>query len=410
MNDPASAPERTTHAAGVGAEAVCPPSDRPEDAHFMQQALQLARQGDTSPNPRVGCVVVREGRVLSTGFHARAGQPHAEVEALRPLDFRAEGATLYVNLEPCSHFGRTPPCVDAILRSGVSRVVAAMMDPNPLVQGQGFSILRQAGIDVVEGVLEADARALNRGFVKAITTGLPWVTLKLAATLDGRTATRTGVSQWITSPQARGRVQQLRHEHDAVLVGVGTVLADDPLLTCRSQPQPDWLGGSARRRPVRVILDSSLRTPLDRKVLGQDAPTWILCGPQASAEKQATLEALGVRVFHVPTSGGRIGLEDALKLLARQGLTYVLAEPGATLAGALVEQGLVDQLTLFLAPKLFGGIDARPLLGGLGVALPSEAHRLSIEAVSSVGPDLLVEARILPPGQHEDAEATCSPG
>lgn len=360
------------------------------DARYMRQALRLAARGDTSPNPRVGSVVVKDGQVLATGFHARAGQPHAEVEALKKLNFSAPGATLYVNLEPCSHFGRTPPCTDAILRAGVTRVVAGMVDPNPLVSGRGFELLRSAGVEVVTGVLEAECQALNRGFVKAITTHKPYVTLKLAATADGKTATRTGASRWITSPDSRALVHQWRAHSDAVLVGVGTVLKDDPQLTARLERPVK------RRPPLRVVLDTHLRAPAHAKVFSPDAPTLVICGENAPFEAEAALLAVGVQVARVPELDGHLELAKALELLYQRGVVYVFAEPGATLAAALMHAHLVDRCCFFYAPHLFGGQNAPGMLGGTGVEKVSDAVNLRFDQIRRVGPDLLVEARVVP--------------
>jgi len=362
------------------------------DARWMQLALQLAARGRTSPNPRVGAVVVREGELLATGYHRAVGQPHAEVQALSLLDFHAPGATLYVNLEPCAHFGRTPPCVDAILRSGIRKVKAGMMDPNPLVKGRGFQALRDAGVEVEEGILLAECQKLNEGFTKAITTGLPWVTLKLAATADGRTATRTGESRWITSPEARRQVHRLRSASDAVLVGIGTVLKDDPELTAR------FPGRARAAQPLRVVLDSRLRVPLEARVLEPDARTLLLTTSHAAPEKIDALRQRGVDVEIVPEVEGRIDLREALRVLTRRGIVYVLAEPGAELAASLVTEGVVDRYWFFFAPKLFAGLEAPGMLAGPGITRIDDAVALRWGQVRRVGPDLLVEAFPVDPG------------
>lgn len=356
------------------------------DEQWMARTLALAARGNTSPNPRVGCLVVRDGQVLSSGYHHRAGGAHAEVEALAPLQFRAPGATLYVNMEPCAHFGRTPPCVDAVLRSGVTRVVTAMVDPNPLVHGRGIERLREAGIDVVVGVKEAQARELNRGFIKAVTEQLPYVTLKLAATADGKTATRTGASRWITGPEARKKVHQWRAASDGVLVGIGTVLLDDPQLTVRLD-RP-----SRRPPPVRIVLDSHLRCPLTARILDGEAPTLLVCGEQVPPERRAAFRARGAEVLAVPMDGPSLELRAALRALLQRGFVYLLAEPGATLGAALLQAGLVDRCAFFYAPRVFGGAAAPGMLGGEGVAEVSQAVQLQFESVRRVGRDLLVEA------------------
>lgn len=375
-----------------------PDAQRREDERWMRRALALAAKGDTSPNPRVGCVIVHDGRLLSSGYHHRVGQAHAEVEALTPLNFSAPGATLYVTLEPCAHHGRTPPCTETILRSGIRRVVAAMVDPNPLVQGRGLELLRQAGLEVVVGVLEAKAQALNRGFIKAMLRRLPHVTLKLAATADGKTATRTGASRWITGPDARALVHRWRGESDGVLVGIGTVLKDDPQLTVRlSRPLPN---ARERRPPVRVVLDSQLRCPLNARILEPDAPTLLVCGEHVPVERQQLFRARGIEVLTVPcqatAAGERLDLVAAMTALLQRGLVYLFAEPGATLGAALLQAGLVDRCLFFYAPQLFGGVSAPGMLGGEGVAEVAESIRLQFERFRRVGADLLVEAVPLP--------------
>lgn len=358
------------------------------EERFMRMALRLAAKGWTSPNPRVGAVVVRDGEVLATGYHRAVGRPHAEVEALSQLDYQAPGATLYVNLEPCAHFGRTPPCTDTILRSGIREVVAGMVDPNPRVAGRGLERLRAGGVSVRVGLLEQACQDLNRGFVRLITSGLPYVTLKLAATADGRTATRTGASRWITSPEARRVVHRLRAQSDAILVGVGTVLEDDPSLTVR---RGDRL---LSRQVLRVILDSRLRAPLEARVFhdGQ-APTLVMTTPACAPDKREVLEGKGVEVLTVPADEqGHVDLREALRLLAARGIVYVLAEPGAELAWALSRAGLADRFWFFYAPKLFAGANAPGMMGGEGVGEVAEAVRLRWSRVRRIGPDMLLEA------------------
>ncbi|MBF0460169.1 MAG: bifunctional diaminohydroxyphosphoribosylaminopyrimidine deaminase/5-amino-6-(5-phosphoribosylamino)uracil reductase RibD [Magnetococcales bacterium] len=364
----------------------------------MQQALRLASRaaGHTRPNPLVGCVIVREGRVVGKGYHQRAGLPHAEVLALRQAGTAAQGATVYVTLEPCNHHGRTPPCTDALLQAGVKRVVAAMEDPNPLVAGQGLHRLLAAGVAVTVGVCQAEAAMLNQPFVTWITQGRPLVTLKMAASLDGKTATRTGESQWITGPLARQAVHRLRARHDGVLVGIGTVLADNPQLNCRLR------GG---RDPIRLVVDSTLKMPLEAAILtaSRTAGIWIATTEHApAARRRALAQKVGERhdgqiLLCRATPSGRVDLADLMAQLGQRGILSVLAESGATLSAALWEAGLVDRLALFLAPLLIGGRMAPGLLQGEGVARLAEAQRLTNLRVTPMGADLLLEGTVTRP-------------
>ncbi|OSI17185.1 bifunctional diaminohydroxyphosphoribosylaminopyrimidine deaminase/5-amino-6-(5-phosphoribosylamino)uracil reductase RibD [Neisseria dumasiana] len=319
------------------------------DIHMMQNALALARQGrfSTSPNPRVGCVIARGSQIVGQGFHVRAGEPHAEVHALRQAGVMAQGATAYVTLEPCSHYGRTPPCAKALIESGVSRVVAAMTDPNPLVAGKGLAMLEAAGIRTQSGLLEREARELNRGFLSRIERGRPFVRLKCAASLDGKTALSDGCSQWITGKEARADVQILRAESCAVMSGIGTVLADNPLLNVRNFP--------TLRQPARVILDSRLQTPLDSRVI-QDAgsPTLIATLSKDETLLQKYTNHPHVQILRPSEQNGRIDLNHLLTLLAQQGYGEVMVEAGATLAGAFLEADLADEIVLYQAPKILG--------------------------------------------------------
>ncbi|NGZ05476.1 MAG: bifunctional diaminohydroxyphosphoribosylaminopyrimidine deaminase/5-amino-6-(5-phosphoribosylamino)uracil reductase RibD [Magnetococcales bacterium] len=358
------------------------------DRRYMALALRLAARatGRTRPNPVVGCVIVRDEEIVGQGYHPYAGAAHAEVFALQEAGERAEGSTVYVNLEPCAHHGRTPPCADALIRARVRRVVVAMIDPNFQVAGRGVERLRNAGIEVTVGVRAEEARELNRPFVIWIEQERPMITLKLAASLDGKTATRTGESQWITGPAARARVQRMRDQHDAVLVGIGTILADDPRLNCRMP------GG---RDPVRIVVDSRLRIPEQARVFDSsvESPLWIATGRGANF---ARAEALGARpnVRVIPcreTADGRVNLNDLMVRLGEMDLTSVLCEAGGVLTGALLEAGLADRLALFLAPKLIGGHDSRGLLENIGIGSLADAQRLVNMRVTQVGEDLLIE-------------------
>jgi diaminohydroxyphosphoribosylaminopyrimidine deaminase/5-amino-6-(5-phosphoribosylamino)uracil reductase len=357
----------------------------PDDAAWMRRALKLAARGRgrTAPNPMVGAVVVRDGRVVGEGYHPRAGEPHAEVFALRDAGGAAAGATLYATLEPCCHHGRTPPCTDAILASGVRRLVAAMGDPFPKVSGGGFRVLREAGLDVEGGLLEAEAMDLNRAYLKVQLTGLPWVTLKMAMTLDGKISTRTGDSRWVTGETARRHAHRLRNWNDAVLVGSGTALADDPELTAR-------LPGA--RNPVRVIADGRARLPLSSKLAttAHEVPTLLLT---ATAAATGALEARGIQVERIPQVADKLDLTVALARLAERGLHSIVCEGGAGLAAGLLEAGLVDEVAWFIAPKLVGGRDAPGPIGGTGVENMVEAIQLENIRLRRLGPDLLLTAR-----------------
>jgi len=365
------------------------------DLEHMSRALQLARRGlySTHPNPRVGCVIASaSGEIFGEGWHVRAGEPHAEVHALRQAGGKASGATAYVSLEPCSHQGRTPPCVDALIAAGVRRVVAAMQDPNPQVVGSGLKRLKAAGIEVDCGLLEREARALNAGFIKRMEQGLPLLRVKLAMSLDGRTAMQSGESQWITGSAARAAVQRLRAQSSVVLTGADTLLADNARLTVR----PDEMDVdeesrqlAASRQPLRVLLDSRLRVPLAAPFY-QVGRALTICH-QASSEMQQRFQQVGQELLAVPDDNGRIDLPKLLRLLAQRGANEVLVEAGATLSGAFAKAGLVDEYQFFIAPKLLGST-ARPLLD-LPFERLSEAHGLDILDIRAVGEDIRIIAR-----------------
>jgi diaminohydroxyphosphoribosylaminopyrimidine deaminase/5-amino-6-(5-phosphoribosylamino)uracil reductase len=362
------------------------------DATYMARALELARKGvySTHPNPRVGCVIVRDGEVVGEGWHVRAGEPHAEVHALRQAGDKAKGATAYVTLEPCSHHGRTPPCADALVNADVARVVAAMQDPNPDVAGRGLLRLMSAGIAVQSGVLEDEARAINKGFLKRMEHGLPYVRVKLAMSLDGRTAMASGESQWITGPEARSAVQRLRAQSSVVLTGADTVLADQARLTVR----PDELGLNAEltalavtRPPLRVLIDGRLRVPLDAPFFKAGSALVVTC---AAASARERYQEEGHEMLALPSSGGHVDLRKLLVELASRGMNDVLVEAGPKLAGAFTRLGLVDEFQIFIAGK-FMGSSARPLLD-LPLAQMSEALELKIIEMRAVGNDWRVIA------------------
>ncbi|MFT4173153.1 MAG: bifunctional diaminohydroxyphosphoribosylaminopyrimidine deaminase/5-amino-6-(5-phosphoribosylamino)uracil reductase RibD [Rhodocyclaceae bacterium] len=352
---------------------------------FMARALQLAERAlyTTTPNPRVGCVIVSDaGAVVGEGWHERAGEPHAEVHALRAAGAAARGATAYVTLEPCSHFGRTPPCCDALIAAGVKRVVAAMQDPNPLVAGQGFARLRAAGIDVEVGVLGEQAWRLNEGFVSRVTRGRPWLRLKLAATLDGKTALNNGQSQWITGEAARADGHHWRARACAVLTGIGTVLADNPRLNARAVDTP--------RQPMKIVVDRHLHTPLDAAVL-QGAPTLIATAVEDTERHRPYVDA-GAQIVALPDANGRVDLAALMIELGRRNVNEVLSEAGARLNGALVTAGLADAVLLYLAPSFFGDA-ARGLLALPEMTDLDQRRDLLIDDMTPMGDDLRLLAR-----------------
>lgn len=368
----------------------------PPDREYMTEVLDLARQGVAlaSPNPLVGALLVSQGRVVGRGSYTYAGVKHAEVLALEEAGRSAKGATLYINLEPCSHTGRTPPCVDALIQAGISRVVACMADPNPQVNGKGFQRLREAGVQVDVGFFEAEARQLNEAFAKWIRTGKPHVLLKAAMTLDGKISTPpsradegTRTHEWITSQEARWHVQHLRHEHDAILVGVGTVLTDNPLLTDRT--------GLPRRRPLlRVLLDSTLRLPLDARVVQTARNDVAVFCSFGEARKMAALQQSGVRVCQVAHTDARPDLHRVLEQLGNWGINSVIIEGGSRVNWAMLNDKCVDKVMLYYAPKLLGGQESVPLLGGEGYKRLSEAVALHDVSLQRFGRDFAVEAYI----------------
>lgn len=350
----------------------------------MRLALELARatRGQTSPNPQVGAVIVKDGKIVGTGAHLGAGTPHAEVHALRMAGEAADGSTMYVTLEPCAHHGRTPPCTDAIIAAGIREVVLGCEDANPKVRGSGITKLRKAGIDVVTGVLESECGKLNEAFFHYIQSGIPFVTVKTASTLDGKIASASRDSKWVTGEQARACVQRLRHENDAIMVGIETVLADDPQLTARL---PE--GGL---HPIRIIVDSRLRLPKGARVCDTtEAPTWVFCTEERDRDKEKALTAKGVRVF---TAGkkAKVDLAAVFRFLGTREVTSVLVEGGSTLNGSLLREGLVHKVITFLAPKLLGGAASLTSFGGEGWNRMSDAISLSDVEVSQFGEDLCI--------------------
>ncbi|SEP83636.1 diaminohydroxyphosphoribosylaminopyrimidine deaminase [Ectothiorhodospira magna] len=367
----------------------------------MGRALQLARRGlyTTDPNPRVGCVVARDGHVLGEGFHVRAGEPHAEVLALAHAGEAARGATAYVTLEPCSHHGRTPPCVDALLRAGVGRVVAAMTDPNPLVAGRGLERLRVAGVAVAVGLMESQARALNPGFVSRMERGRPWVRVKLAASLDGRTAMACGESRWITDEAARRDVQFLRARASAILTGMGTVRADDPRLDVRLSAEALDVDGPVRQ-PLRVVLDREGRLTAAARLFQTEGPVLVLTDPQVLARQTRDLAHVNAQVEAVTVSRGHLDLPAVMNLLARHQVNELHVEAGPVLCGALLEAGLVDELVLYLAPHLMGATGRG--LFDLPLGRMADRVALDISDLRAVGRDWRITARVVGPGAGDE--------
>ncbi|WPL17211.1 Riboflavin biosynthesis protein RibD [Thiorhodovibrio winogradskyi] len=371
--------------------------DAAEDARFMARALRLAERGlySTDPNPRVGCLLVRAGEIIAEAWHERAGEPHAEALALRQAGERAQGATAYVTLEPCCHQGRTPPCTEALIKAGVARVVAAMQDPNPRVAGQGFARLRAAGVLVEAGLMQAEAEALNPGFIRRMRDGLPWVRCKLAMSLDGRTAMASGESRWITSDAARADVQRLRARSSAIVTGIGTVLADNPALNVRIDPvtgRPPATG-SAPRQPPRVVLDSQLRLPSDARLLALPGQTLVMTAVTAEHPRWSSLEAAGAEVLAcIPSRTGQIDLGRALRELAHRECNEVLIEAGPRLAGAALRCGWIDELWLYLAPHLMGDA-ARGLFHLPGLERMDERIGLELLDARQIGGDLRLRLR-----------------
>ncbi len=359
------------------------------DITYMRRALELAKRGmgHVSPNPMVGAVIVKDGRIIGEGWHERIGGLHAERNAFGHCTQDCTGATIYVTLEPCCHWGRTPPCTEAILEHKLARVVVGCLDPNPLVAGKGLRILRDAGIVCESGVLEDECRALNTVFFHYITTKTPYVVMKYAMTLDGRIAAYTGDSKWVTGEQARQHVHQTRKWLSAIMVGIGTVLADDPMLNCRIDTGVD---------PVRLVCDSNLRIPLDSRLVrtAKEIPTWVFCA-QAPRARQTALEDAGVKVIPMADdSGACVDLTAVMAYLGQQQIDSVLLEGGGTLNAEALRLGLVHQVQAYIAPKLIGGANAHGPVGGMGAARMADAVRLDAPEITRLGEDILIEGRI----------------
>jgi diaminohydroxyphosphoribosylaminopyrimidine deaminase / 5-amino-6-(5-phosphoribosylamino)uracil reductase len=365
--------------------------EKEQHLRWMNHAVTLARKGEgrTSPNPPVGAVIVHEGKLVGEGFHPRAGEPHAEVFALHHAGESARGSTIYVTLEPCSHFGKTPPCADALISAGVKTVYVGVSDPNPQVAGRGIERLRAAGIEVYTGLLEDECRQLIAAFKKHIETGLPYTVYKSAMTLDGNTATESGDSRWVSGSESRQRVHRLRNRVDAILVGVDTVCHDDPLLNTR-------LDGDSGQDPLRIVVDSHLRIPINSRLFQQESDaTTIVATTCRDKDKISALEDVGAEVVILSENEGRVSLPELWRELGKRNIQKLLLEGGATLAGAALKAGLIDQLMLFIAPKLLGGVTQHGILNGASCNLMAEAIRLENHHFEQVGDDLLITGDIV---------------
>lgn len=352
----------------------------------MSRALELAKQGEgwVNPNPLVGAVVVKNGKAIGEGYHRKFGQPHAEVNALEAAGEQAQGADLYVNLEPCSHYGKRPPCADRIIDSGIKRVFIGTRDPNPLVSGKGVDKLNEAGIEVIEGVLEKEAKRLNEIYFKFITTGRPFVLLKMAMTADGKIASRTGDSKWISSDKSRRVVHELRNRYSAVLVGINTVLKDDPVLNVR-------LEGREVKDPLRIVLDSKGRIPLEARVLNieSDTPTIVAATEMLSKSEEKALIGRGAKVWRLGSRDGRVNLNELLERLAGEGVDSLMVEGGGTVASGFLTEELVDKVMFFVAPKIVGGREALTPVEGEGLEKVKDALQLKDISIEMVGEDLI---------------------
>lgn len=358
------------------------------DRDYMERAIELAKKGTgwTSPNPLVGAVIVKDGRIIGEGYHARYGELHAERNAIASLREPAEGATIYVTLEPCCHYGKTPPCTEAILEQKIGRVVIGSRDPNPKVAGKGAAILREAGIAVEEDFMREECDRLNPVFFHYITTKTPYVVMKYAMTADGKIATKTGASKWITGPSSREEVHRMRHRYMGIMAGIGTVLADDPLLNTRFENG---------KSPIRIICDSHLRIPTQSQIClsAVQNRTIVACG-EGNYEKEKQLTDMGMEVVHFPDENGQVDLKALMAYLGAQGIDSILLEGGGTLNGAALQAGVVQKIMSFIAPKIFGGERAKSPVAGDGVTLPKDGYALRLENVRQIGEDLLLEYEV----------------
>jgi len=357
---------------------------------YMEQALSLAKSalGQTSPNPAVGAVIVKGNMVVGQGYTQPPGAAHAEIMALNQAGYAARGGTMYVTLEPCCHYGRTPPCSQAIIAAGISEVRMAMLDPNPVVSGKGTTALEQAGIKTYLGERESEAREINASYIKFITTGIPFVTAKFAASLDGKIATRSGDARWISSPESRNYAHRLRYLNDAIMVGINTILTDNPRLTARHN------GAKPEQQPARVIVDSRGRTPLTARVFSESGKTILALGDSLTAEVKEKFTQTGAELLELPLKEGRVDLKSLLEALGKQNITSLLVEGGGTLLGSLFDAKLVDKVVAFIAPIIIGGEAATTAVGGQGIDRLTDAFRLERVNVNRLGEDIVVSGYI----------------
>jgi diaminohydroxyphosphoribosylaminopyrimidine deaminase/5-amino-6-(5-phosphoribosylamino)uracil reductase len=359
---------------------------------YMEQAISLAKLalGQVSPNPAVGAIVVKNGAIAGQGYTQPPGSSHAEIMALKQAGEQARGGTMYVTLEPCCHQGRTPPCTQAVIAAGISEVHLAMLDPNPLVSGKGKDELERAGIKVFVGEHEEDAREINEAYMKYITTGIPFVTAKFAMSLDGKIATRSGDSRWITGDEARRYVHYLRNTADAVMVGVNTVLADDPQLTCRCGDR----GGKVKKQPLRVIVDSKGRTPLEAKVFSEPGKALVALGRNIKPDEKKAFSKAGAELLELPSDEGLVNLEGLLKVLGEREITSVLVEGGGIILGSLFDRGLVDKVVAFIAPIIIGGREAKTAVAGKGVDKVVDSIKLESVSIRNFDKDIMISGYV----------------
>ena len=367
------------------------------DQNYMLQAIQLAKQGEgwTNPNPMVGAVIVKNGRIIGKGYHKKCGELHAERNAIASLTESAEGATIYVTLEPCCHYGKTPPCTEAIIEQKIKRVVIGSRDPNPKVSGKGIKMLQEAGIEVIEDFMREECDRLNPVFFHYITTKTPYVVMKYAMTLDGKIATKTGASKWITGEAARAEVQHMRHRYMGIMAGIGTVLADDPMLNVRVE---GW------KSPIRILCDSGLRIPLDGQIVksaGKYRTIEAYADSENTEAKRKRLHEMGVETICCPDENNQVDLKKLMKYLGEEGIDSILLEGGGTLNDSALRAGIVQEVQAFIAPKLFGGMNSKTPVEGIGVRFPSEAVKLKCTDICQIGEDIRITCQVCGKEQEE---------
>ena len=367
------------------------------DQNYMLQAIQLAKQGEgwTNPNPMVGAVIVKNGRIIGKGYHKKCGELHAERNAIASLTEAAEGATIYVTLEPCCHYGKTPPCTEAIIAQKIKRVVIGSRDPNPKVSGKGIKMLQEAGIEVIEDFMREECDRLNPVFFHYITTKTPYVVMKYAMTLDGKIATKTGASKWITGEAARAEVQHMRHRYMGIMAGIGTVLADDPMLNVRVE---GW------KSPIRILCDSGLRIPLDGQIVksaGKYRTIVAYADSENTEAKRKRLHEMGVETICCPDENNQVDLKKLMKYLGEEGIDSILLEGGGTLNDSALRAGIVQEVQAFIAPKLFGGMNSKTPVEGIGVRFPSEAVKLKCTDICQIGEDIRITCQVCGKEQEE---------